>query len=992
MKNVSSVASSSSFLLATMLSAALAITAAAQTSTGNIRGTVTDAQGVPVADAQVTARDVETNVQRSTATSAAGFYYLGGLRPARYELTVRRLGFQPQARTVQLQIGQTLDINLQTGQTSVQLEVVETVATRVETRTSEVATNVSQEQIENLPTSSRNFLDLAQLAPGVTVSEDRINSTSFRTFSSGGQPASNVNLFIDGTSFKNDLTAGGVAGQDASRGNPFPRNAIQEYRVIAQNFKAEYQKAGSAIITATTRSGSNDWTGSALVTFQDQGMVALDSFQRADRTLNPATFRKPDYKRTLAALSLGGPIIPDKAHFFVSYEGNYQDRNNRVTFPAIPAGFAALDTVNLNQYTGQFGSPFRETLLFGKVSYAVNNNSSAEFNASNRNETDVRDFGGGRSLQSAVDFQQNVTVLQGRYNFFSGPWLNEAKIDFSRFQRNPRPATLGFPARIYQLPGGDARIGSDFSFQDFVQQRIGLRDDLTFSGFELGGQHVFKTGASVDFVNYDIVKDNDGIPRFLYRENRDGLTYNYETPHELFYGTGDPRLETNNNAVGLYVQDDWTPFQRLTLNLGVRWDFETNMLNRDYVTPQMAVDTLTRYNAQLPTPLDLERYIANGERREPDFGAIQPRLGFAYAFDENNRTTLFGGWGIYYDRVLFDIAVDEKLKLTHPTYTIRFSPRGVAPPAGQIAWDDSYLTTNRVVLDQLVGVAGRPEAWFIANDAKTPKSTQWNVGVRQLIRDYAASLSYVGNRGEDLVALNWANIGLDANGRCCVTFDLAPHGFSNFIYSTNDVKTWYDALQLQLERPYQRVSAREIGWGAGLSWTYANRSLQGIDNLNDLFAFPNSAGIPKHAANDEKHRVVTNWIIDFPYLSGFQFSGLATFGGKYRLDVGCAARFCGFGTTGNQFERGGFTVPGTFPYRNVDVRLRKDIPIRQAGPEARFSVLFDVFNLLNRDNFGCYRVGNRDETIGTPPVNVFGEPTCVVTDPRRYQLGAEYSF
>ena len=147
MKNVSSVASSSSFLLATILSACLAITAAAQTSTGNIRGTVTDAQGAPVADAQVAARDVETNVQRSATTSAAGFYYLGGLRPARYELTVRRLGFQPQTRTVQLQIGQTLDIDFQTGQTSVQLEVVETVATRVETRTSEVATNVSQEQI-----------------------------------------------------------------------------------------------------------------------------------------------------------------------------------------------------------------------------------------------------------------------------------------------------------------------------------------------------------------------------------------------------------------------------------------------------------------------------------------------------------------------------------------------------------------------------------------------------------------------------------------------------------------------------------------------------------------------------------------------------------------------------------------------------------------------------------------------------------------------------
>ncbi|MGH7637089.1 MAG: TonB-dependent receptor, partial [Gemmatimonadaceae bacterium] len=922
-----------------------------------------------------------------------GFYYIGGLRPARYELSVRRIGFEPQTRTIQLPIGQTLEVNFRTGQTSVQLEAVQTVASRIETRTSEVATNVSLEQIESLPTSSRNFLDLAQLAPGVTVTEDRINSMQAKTFQAGGQPATAVNLFIDGTSFKNDLTRGGVAGQDASRGNPFPRNAIQEYRVIAQNFKAEYQKAGSAIITATTRSGSNDWSGSALVTYQHQGMVALDSFQRADRNLNPTTFRQPDYKRTLAALSLGGPIIPDKAHFFVSYEGNYQDRNNRVTIPAIPTGFPALDTVNLTQYAGQFGSPFRETLLFGKLSYAVNNNSSAEFNASNRNETDVRDFGAGRSFQSAVDFQQNVTVLQGRYNYFTGPWLNEAKIDFSRFQRNPRPATEGLVARIFQLPGGDARIGSDFSTQDFVQRRLGLRNDVTFSGFDVAGQHVLKGGASVDFVNYDVLKFNNITPRFLFRDTRDGLTYNYETPHELVYGTGDASLDAGNTEIGLYLQDDWTPIPRLTLNLGVRWDYETDMMNRDYVTPQMVVDTLTRYNSQLPTPLDLDRYIANGEKRKAFLGAFQPRLGFAFAFDDNNRTTLFGGWGIYYDRVLFDIAVDEKLKLTHPTFTIRFAPRSVPPPAGQIAWDDSYLTTDRAILDQLVGVSGRPEAWFIANDAKVPKSTHYNIGVRQVVRDWVGSIAYVGVRGEDLFTLNWANQGLNpTTGRCCVSFDLAPHGFSNFIFSSNEAKTWYDALQLQVERPYQRVSARAIGWGAGLSWTHSNRYLQGIDNINDLFAFPNAQSIPKHPSNDEKNRVVANWIVDLPYLAGFQFSGLATFGGKYRLDVGCPARFCGEGTTGNQYERGGFTVPGTFPYRNIDVRLRKDIPIRQAGPEARFSVLFDVFNVLNRDNFGCYRVGNRDETIGAPPRNVFGQPNCVVADPRRYQLGAEYSF
>ncbi len=968
-------------LAAAGMLASFAQDARAQTTTGTIRGVITAEDGVtPVADAQIIARNPATGVQRGTVSRADGSYTLVGLPPATYELTVRRIGSEARTRTVVVQIGATTIRDFALNPAVAQLATVAvTAAPIIETRTSEVATNVTQAQIEKLPTASRNFLDLAALSPGVTVTEDRVNG-QFRTFSAGGQTASSVNLFVDGSSLKNDLTAGGVAGQDASRGNPFPRNAIQEYRVISQNFKAEYQKSSSAIITATTKSGTNEWSGNAIYARQTKGMIARDTFQRAD-----PNFKRPDYSRTLAALSAGGPIIRDRLHFFGSYEGNYQDRANRVSFAARPTGFSALDTVNLAQYEGQFISPFRETLLFGKLNYVVNENSTAELSFSNRNESDVRDFGGATAFTAAVDFGQNVGIGQLKYNWFKGPLLNEAKIDYSSFRRHPEPNTPGLPQRAYFYPGGEARIGSNLSTQDFLQRRIGLRDDLTYSGFSWMGEHIVKGGAAIDFVTYDIIKDNRGTPEFRYRDVVGGQTYNYATPFEVEYGTGQSDLKTDNKQVGLYIQDDWSPIPRLTLNLGVRWDYESRMLDHDYVTPKMVADTLRRYNDQLITPLDLGRYISDGKNSKPFMGAIQPRLGFSYAIDQAGRTTVFGGWGLYYDRIPFDLyAVEPQMKINHPFYTVRFAPRGVAPGPGQVAWDDRYLTADRGVLDALVATSGRPEAWLIDNEAKVPKSKQWNVGVRQLFGSFAASLTYANVIGEDQMVLNWANFGVNAQGRCCTSFDLAPHGFSNFIYSSNEKKTWYEAIQVQLDRPYRRASLSSFGWGAGLAYTYATRELEGVDGLNDDFAFPAARFIPRHPSNDEKHRIVANWITDMPYLFGIQFSGLATLGGKYKQDVGCPGRFCGEGTTGNAYERGGFTVPGTFPYRNVDMRFRKDFPTFGRNPVV-FGITFDLFNAFNRDNFGCYRTGDRN-------AKEFGTPGCVVTDARRYQLGAELDF
>src|SRR6185436_11095872 len=175
------------FALAALLAALVAPAVSAQTVNSNLRGYVRGTNGAPVPDAEVSVRNLETNQRRGTTTATSGYYYIGGLRPAEYEVTLRRIGFTPQTRTVRLLIGQTQDLDFVIAEAAAQLSAVSvTAGAATETRTSEVSTNVTREQIENLPSPERNFLDIARLAPGITATAVGNND---KFLAAGGQPA-----------------------------------------------------------------------------------------------------------------------------------------------------------------------------------------------------------------------------------------------------------------------------------------------------------------------------------------------------------------------------------------------------------------------------------------------------------------------------------------------------------------------------------------------------------------------------------------------------------------------------------------------------------------------------------------------------------------------------------------------------------------------------------------------------------------------------------
>lgn len=962
-----------------LLGAAIA-PAAAQTSTGNLRGYITGTGGTPVEGAQITARYLQGGQPRLATTNAAGFFYLGGLRPGEYDVNVRRVGLAPQTRVVSVPIGETVDLPLTLTETAVQLTAVQVQATSgTTTRTSEVGTDISRAQIANLPNFERNILDLARLAPGITAQD--VNSTD-KVISAGGQPPEAINIFVDGASYKNDVLRGGVVAQDASKGNPFPEGAVQEFRVITQNFKAEYQKAASLIITATTRTGGNDVEGDAFVYGVGKSYVARDAFTR--RVGGP----RPQYDRLQAGASLGGPIARDKLFFFGTYELNFRDEPAYIRLGGDSLKVPAALRQQLDGFTGQQAQQFREHLGFGKLSWVASPRSTVDASVNIRHDDDFRGFGGTTAFESAENLRENVTTGVMNWKYAGDRYLNEFQASAQGFTWNPIAKNFGLIGRNYI---NVLRVGGKDSDQDFRQDRFSFRNDVTRGGVHLGGDHVFKVGANVDFLGYRATKYFLGNPVFNYRVDE-----NYSQPFEAQFGFGDPTIKTNNTQFGGYAQDDWTIARRLTLNLGLRWDAETNMINNGYVTPQAVADSLrgplngqlyvtqpyvipgggvgTRQVRVIDELGGLDRYISNGRSSRPIYlKAFQPRFGFSYDATESGSTVLFGGAGIYFDRNYWNTLFDEQFRRQFKIETIEFRNSCTVPgsPTNCAVWDPKYFDPAQ--LRTLSGSAGVPEIFLVANDLKPPRTVQLSGGVRQTLGPAVVTLSYNGLRGT-----NYMNF-----------VHAAPYGglgpnYATLFIADDRVKTFYDAMELQIQRPL-RADTR---WGGGLAYTLAISKEQG--QSTDIFwgfddRYPTVADRPiLRAPGDQRHTVVLNGIARAPY--GILVSTIMNFGSGIAQNATNAT--AGFGVD-QQFTyvyspptRPFLGLGHVFTTQNVDLRLEKDITL---GTGQTIGLLADVFNAFNTANFSCF---NNFIGPGGPDQN-YGKPNCAGLG-RRLQIGLRY--
>ncbi len=935
--------------------------AQAQRVTAQIQGRVIGKSG-PVAGAKIVATNLDTTAPTTVISDPRGGYVLAALPPGLYLVVVTLPSGEEVVENVTLGIGQSLQLNLDVDAAAVQGQETIVVSGAVtENRTSEVATNISREQLRTLPQNSRNFLNFALLAPGVRGSTDELN----QNVASGGLEARQTNVFIDGLSLKSNILQGGVIGQDASRGNPFPQLAVGGFRVLTQNFKAEYEQAGTAVISSVTRSGGNDVHGEIFGSFQSKELVERNPFLLDE-------VDKPDYSRYQVGALLSGPIVENKLFGLATYEGNYQNRAEQVTIGSrTPENLARF-----GQYEGAYTSPFREHLAFAKLSYVPDEAQTIDLSLNLRRETDVRSFGGQNAFSTAENVRNNVFTSSLRHQLRTcDDIVNEATAQILLAQWNP---SVENPDQIGQQYENVVRFGGRDSEQDIKQRTIMLRDDVSFPTVELGGDHLFKVGAKLALQNYDVTKTQFGNPLFRYREDM-ANNLSFDQPFEASYGVGSPNVTSDNVQLGLYAQDDWQVNHHFTVNAGVRWDVETNPLNNDYETPADVRAAVTELAATVRAMngadfFDVDNYLTDGSQREIFLGAVQPRIGFSYDIFGDQRSVVFGGAGRYFDRTLFNTGFDERYRLQYGVRLFRFSPDGAMRDGNQtIAWNDSYLSEEGLqgLIDS--GIAPKPEIFLLENDTKPVHTDQLSFGVRQVVRDVQLSATFSHIRGENGVGFYPANRAATGNR----DFLPVPGNFGNVLISADDIETRYTAIYLTAERAYRDDSK----WGASATYTLGWSKVRG-DDFN--FDFPTIKGTPMTSGNsDERHRLVVSGIVGLPV--DFKLSTLIQLGTGVPYNISDAS--AGFGPD-FRFRRNAGRDGDFLEFSQIDLRLTKDFFL---GAGHRVSITAEVFNVLNAYNYGGYDGFIRPLTDAEPNPT-FGAPSRLIGTTRAFQFGMSYGF
>jgi len=871
----------------------------AQSFRGSIRGKVVDPSGSVIVGAQITARNVATGQVREGVTGEDGAYVLAELPAGEYAVTAKAAGLSPQVQNVIVKVGldTTADFGLQLQKQTEEVTVITTTPIVDSTR-DVLGEVVDQKQVTDLPLNGRDFGKLVALVPGATVEPAGVAAVQdgFGQFSINGNRDRSNNYTLDGTDnndpfFNNSaLNQTGIGGAPASL---LPIDAIQEFNLESQ-FPSEYGRNSGAVINIITRSGTNQFHGTAFEFLRNDIFDARNYFDRI-----PAP--ESAFINNQFGGSLGGPVIKDKTFFFGAYEGQRERVGSDFTF-LVPTPGQIASAQSYVRSTGVTPNPALTKMLSFFPQPTGFNGTTGTVAGSVKDTNDVDSFivkldqsiglreqlsgryayasseqvfplgglGSGAGSRLPQFAQQSPTRVQvvsvSLLSTLSAQKVNEVRFGYSRYRTSFTsldasfdPSTLGIDfgtgknglpeidfggifenlgATAYSIPRG--RVSQSFQFLDNFTWTV--------------GRHTVKFGGEYRRANVNAFNDNLERGDFVFAPNNGFIPSNtgadilaaFYLGYDSYVSaeSGNTQRTTINNGFSFFAQDDFRVTSHLILNLGLRWEYfgpiseENNLLANLAPNGSLAMVGTNGLNAAYKRDLN-------------NFG---PRV--AIAWSPLQKTVVRGGYGIYYDYIPQDLLIanytDDAGLVTPP-----LGPRPVLPlnfNAGQWTGAPGPVLT-----------AATPPfpIFFTPQNLVTPYTQSWNLNVQQeLAQHVALQLGYVGTKGTKLVRLRDANqpdvYGNRPNPNYTFMDEFATISHSN-----------YDALQATLRLQGFHGFSGFAGYTFSKSLDDAS---DGIDYNSSTVALPQNSNDLKAEYGpsnfDARNRFTTALIYQVPTLFG----------------------------------------------------------------------------------------------------------------------------
>ncbi|PWT81083.1 MAG: hypothetical protein C5B44_04345 [Acidobacteria bacterium] len=991
------------------------------TASGAIGGTIRDNNQAVISNASVTITNKATGTSRTATTNDSGEYKFDLLPAGRYDVKVTASGFgDVAAENVEVLVGKTstFDVTMNPGVQTANVTVTAGETELVNKEKTDISLNITPRDVQDLPLNGRDLGNLAYLAPGAKP-VDAYDPTKRRisVFGVNGSSGRNVNVTVNGIDNK-DNTVGGPVMQ-------FPLEAIQEFVISTQRFSAFNGRSEGAAVNVVTKSGGSEYHGSVFYFLRDKKLNASQV-----KATNQSIKTNPPFNRKIWGGSIGGPLhLPRfgeggpthyktgrKTFFFFSLE-----RQNEAT--SIPVEADAFAELTLAQSIGArpatvLPTPYKDWRVNARIDHTFNSKHNLFLSYNDQSNIGLNDQATPRVDLTQGNFTKNRLQLANvtLNSALSSRVVNAATVGYQYWNNlidsENKVPTITFPSGI--------QFGTNVNVpQQSYQTKYQFKDDLSITR----GRHTFRTG--FDYVwerklggffefNPTLEVDFQEKPSQILTRPQ-----GFSTPGIVIGMTataGNPYFDLPGGAkmFGVYFQDDWKFKRNLTLNLGLRWDKDFNLIGTQAQEKSRTYLELKAINHPVA------RALPHDDNRD-----FSPRVGFAWDIKGNGRHIIRGGYGLYFGQTFLNIPLFMIQQINPTIFVSVFSISSAGPgdaTADFVPGTGIRLSNWRYGIDPFPTIPPPPTQLpagstgrIMDPDYRNPYTQQWNLGYSFQLNSYSVlefDFTHVLALHESKTVNINPQLRLVANESSARPLSAAFAAAGVPVLGRVDLETStgrsrYDGLNVTYRRRLQKRFSINATYTLAHALAYNGNSAAFRNRAFDPFDFfgPWELG---PTPNDTRHRFSMGGLVSLP--AGFEVAPIVQWESARPYTVGypnldvlgvgsgrgtshavvfndrrddLLATFNAFGTTTSLYRnciRAGQCSFAPFdnrrgqPFFQADVRVTKNFKIKE---RANLQAIFQVFDLTNRANFGNNFDGNIQDTLGANPT--FGKPINFIT-------------